>query len=37
MSDKPIHIGDFRMGMFAANKKATDHHNSVSKLSHFVR
>lgn len=38
MSDKPIHIGDFRMEMFAANKKTTDHHNiGEQTITFFVR
>jgi hypothetical protein len=36
MSDKPIHIGDFRMEMFAANKKTTDHHNIGEQTHHIL-
>jgi hypothetical protein len=36
MSDKPIHIDDFRMEMFATNKKATDHHNVGEQTYHIL-
>ncbi|WP_374719027.1 hypothetical protein [Parageobacillus toebii] len=36
MSDKPIHIDDFRMEMFATNKKATDHHNIGEQTYHIL-